>query len=192
MTTAEMLETYEVEDVADIDPVPRGYERIDGQLVEIPDMGFESSLVVGRVFHLLHTWCEKTQAGIAVTGEAGYRCFSWKPRQVRKPDVSVILCDPKAFLAPKGDSPTVPDLVVEVVSPNDTVVELEIRIREFLRAGTRLIWVVNPDARTALIYRSDGTVQSLTDPADLTGETVLPGFTTPFATFLPVIAPPTP
>ncbi|QEL20021.1 Uma2 family endonuclease [Limnoglobus roseus] len=185
MTVAEALEIYEVEDVADINPVPRGYELIDGELVEIPSMGVESSLVLGRIFYLLHGWCEQTQLGIAIAGEAGYRCFPWKPKQVRKPDVAVILCDPKTFIAPKGDAGIVPDLVVEVVSPNDTVVDLDTRVREFLRAGTKLVWVVNPDTREVLARRADGTIQSFTEPADLTGENLLPGLRVSLAAFLP-------
>lgn len=193
MTVAEALEIYEVEDVADIDPVPKGYELIDGELVEIPTMGAESAIVLGRVFRHLDRWCEQTRLGVAVTGEAGYRCFSWKTKQVRKPDVSVILCDPDTFVAPKGDFRIVPDIVVEVASPNDTLVDLSIRVGEFLRAGTKLVWLVIPETRTVQIYRQgEPTIQILTDPAELTGENLLPGFHVPLAAFLPPLPTTTP
>jgi Uma2 family endonuclease len=185
MTTAELLERYEVEDPADLDPIPKGYELVDGQLVEKPPMGAESGLVLGRLFRRFDDWCESTRAGIAVTGEVGYRCFRHKPRQVRKPDVSVILCDPDTFVVPREDFRVVPALVVEVVSPNETVEELSGKVDDFLAAGTALAWVVEPIRRAVTIYRADSTVSQLRDPADLTGETVLPGFTTPLAAFLP-------
>lgn len=191
MTVAEAMEIHEVEDVTEIDPIPKGYELIEGVLVEKPNLGAESSLVVGRIFRRLDTWCEGTKLGIAVTGEAGYRCFDWKPKLVRKPDSSVILCEPASLVVPKGDFRIAPDLVVEVVSPNDRVSELDEKIGEFLEAGTRLVWIVNPELRTVLIRRANGTLQLLSDPAELSGEDVLPGFAVALADFLPKIVAPT-
>jgi Uma2 family endonuclease len=185
MTTAELLELYEVDDPADLEPVPKGYELIDGELVEKPDMGAESGVVLGEVFFVLRTFLGNHPLGVAVTGEAGYCCFPDRPGQVRKPDVSVILCDPAAFTVPRGHFRVVPDLVVEVVSPHDTVYDTDEKVHDFLRAGTKLVWVVNPVLRAVLIHRADGTLTRLQDPAELTGEDVLPGFTTPLAAFLP-------
>jgi Uma2 family endonuclease len=192
-TTEELLELYEVEDAADLDPIPDGYELIDGELVETPDMSVESGWVIGKLFRLLDDWCERTKTGVALTGEVGYRCFPARPGRVRKPDVSVLLANPDTFVPGRGDSRDVPALVVEVVSPNETVYDLDARVHQFLGAGTRLVWVVNPVLRTVLVRRADGTVQLLTDPAELTGESVLPGFATPLAAFLPPVpaTPPT-
>jgi Uma2 family endonuclease len=192
MTVAEMLDTYEVDDLADLDPIPKGYELIDGDLVEKPDMGAESSVTVGRLFRQLDTWCEQHKAGLAVTGEAGYRCFSHKPRQVRKPDVSVLLGDPVQIVVPPGDFLIVPSLVVEVVSPNETMNELTLKIEDFLATGTDLAWAVEPQLRMVFIPRADGTVTKLRDPATLSGESILPGFSIPLASFLPPVREPQP
>jgi Uma2 family endonuclease len=72
-----------------------------------------------------------------------------------------------------------PDLAVEVVSPGDTVYGLNAKIREYLAAGIRLVWVIHPDTRTADVYRLDGSVVHLGPGEALDGEDVLPGFRLP-------------
>ncbi|MGL4424599.1 MAG: Uma2 family endonuclease [Gemmataceae bacterium] len=169
--------------------VPKGYELIDGALVEMPSMGVESSVVLGRLFVSLHQYCENTRCGIAIAGEAGYRCFPHKRSQVRKPDVSVILGDPDTISIPTGDFERVPDLVVEVVSPNEAHENLSQKIRDFRKAGTRLMWIIEPGLRSVTIERADGTITRLEEPAELTGESVLPGFSVALSAFLPRVIP---
>jgi Uma2 family endonuclease len=165
--------------------VPEGFELIDGVLVEMPEMGYRSSYVTSELFFHLRTHLTTHPVGVAATAEASFACFPGRPRLVRKPDISLILCDPKTFVPPDVNCPTVPQLVVEVVSPNDKLTEMEDKITLFLAAGTQLFWVVDPDGRSVLIHRADGTITRLREPADLTGENLLPGFRVPLAAFLP-------
>lgn len=74
-----------------------------------------------------------------------------------------------------------PDLAVEILSPSNTPAELARKRGEYFAAGTKLVWEVDPDARTVTAYTSatDSTVLAATDT--LTGGTVLPGFTLPLA-----------
>lgn len=74
-----------------------------------------------------------------------------------------------------------PDLAVEVVSPNDTVYEVDEKVEELLAAGVRLVWVLNPETRIVEVHRLDGTVSKLHVADELSGEDVLPGFTCPVA-----------
>jgi Uma2 family endonuclease len=69
-----------------------------------------------------------------------------------------------------------PDFVVEVVSPGDRAGEIQQKAEEWLRAGVRLVWVMYPATRSAMIYLADGTVQLLHADDTITGEPVLPGF----------------
>lgn len=69
-----------------------------------------------------------------------------------------------------------PDLAVEVVSPDDTVEEIETKVFEYLAASTRLVWVVNPRTRTITAYRSLKNVRVLTVDDTLDGDDVLSGF----------------
>ena len=69
-----------------------------------------------------------------------------------------------------------PDLVVEVLSPDDRPGEVLAKVADWLTAGTRLVWTVDPQRRVARIYRHDGTETFVTAVGALEGEDVLPGF----------------
>ena len=77
---------------------------------------------------------------------------------------------------PKKFFPGAPDLAVGVVSPGDTMYEIEETVDDFLAAGTRLVWVVNPRRRTVTVYRPGPRVSILKEPDQLSGEEVVPGF----------------
>ena len=83
---------------------------------------------------------------------------------------------------PEGHIRIFPDLVVEVISPNDLTTDTEERIADYLGAGTRLMWIIHYKTRAAWIFRLDGTGARLTESQSLSGEDVIPGFTCPLAT----------
>ncbi len=71
--------------------------------------------------------------------------------------------------------PVPPDLAVEIVSPNDRFSDVQAKVREYLAAGTRLVWVVWPEGRSVIVHGADGVVEL--GPEDvLSGADVLPGF----------------
>ena len=76
-----------------------------------------------------------------------------------------------------GFPPLGPDLVVEVPSPGDRPGETLAKIADWLSAGTRLVWVIDPERRLARIYRQDGSESILGEGDTLQGEDILPGFT---------------
>ena len=78
---------------------------------------------------------------------------------------------------PQGHITIPPDLAVEVVSPNDLYCELERKVDEYLRAGVRMIWVLNPDFRTVRIFKDSIERSTQIGPNDeLAGDDVLPDF----------------
>jgi len=94
---------------------------------------------------------------------------------VRAPDVAFIarerLPDPQA----RGFPALGPDLVVEVLSPDDRPGETLAKVGDWLEGGTRLVWVIDPEQRVARVYRRDGTETHLGETGTLDGEDVLPG-----------------
>jgi Uma2 family endonuclease len=74
---------------------------------------------------------------------------------------------------------------VEVLSPNDIAYEVDAKVREYLAAGVRLVWVINPDGRTVTIHRPQGPGTVLHEQDELAGETVLPGFRCRIADLFP-------
>jgi Uma2 family endonuclease len=165
---------YTPEDLLSMPDGGKGFELVNGRLVE-KNMGGFSSWVAGRILRLLATYGEDRSLGWVLESESGYQCFPDEPRKVRKPDVSFIrrgrLPDERI---PDGYVRIVPDLAVEVVSPNDTAYEVDAKIQEYLAAGVPLVWVVNPEVRTIHIYRGDGSVERLREDEELTAPELLP------------------
>ena len=104
------------------------------------------------------------------------------PDTIRAPDAMFIsnervaqIGDPTKFLD------VAPELVVEVLSPNDTWTEVETKVAEYLTAGVQLVWVIDPTPKTITIYRANSDRTRLTSNDLLTGEHVLPEFSVPVA-----------
>lgn len=79
-----------------------------------------------------------------------------------------------------------PDLAAEVVSPGDTAAELLEKVADWLKAGARLVWVVDPIRVNARVHRADGSESLLGESDSLAGEDVLPGFTCAISSLLRV------
>jgi len=96
---------------------------------------------------------------------------------VRAPDASFVAKDriPPGEL-PQGYIELSPDLAVEVVSPSDRNPEVRDKVEEWLRAGTRLVWVIYPATRSVTVYRSLDDFENLSEEDNLDGGQVIPGF----------------
>lgn len=151
------------------------FELVHGSLVEMP-VGNLANRVTSRLAARLETYCDQSAEGEVFSSEQYYRCFG-DDYHARKPDISVIRSErmPPDWQR-EGYFSIAPDLAVEVISINDVARDLEQKVEEYLEAGVRLIWVVHPETGTAMVYRSDGTVQRLHANDLLLGEAVLPGF----------------
>lgn len=88
-------------------------------------------------------------------------------------------------LSPEGYLLTVPALVVEIRSKNDTQPEIDAKVRDYLAAGAVLVWVADPDARTVTAHRANQPPAVFTVTDTLTADPVIPGFTVPVAELLP-------
>jgi len=166
------------------------FELVDGHLVERNVSGL-SSLVAAEVGRRLGNHNEATgSTGWIFDSEMGYQCFPDRPNKVRKPDVSYIPRDRVTLDQLKaGFLRLPPSLAVEVVSPNDLAEDLEIKIREYLSAGVRLIWILYPISRTARVIGSGAATVDLEADDVLRGEDVLPGFECRLADLIPAEAP---
>jgi len=170
------------------DPIlPNGYEFVNGKLVE--GAVSELSAWVSRKlnFHL-DLWILDKPIGLFFTGtsEQGFQCFPFLPKQVRRPDAAFVRRDMTGqFLLTDGFTKDVPEFIAEVISPGDRIYALDEKLDEFLRAGTKLIWVINPIRRTARIIHADGVAYPIREDGVLDGEDVLPGLIIPLSSILP-------
>jgi Uma2 family endonuclease len=81
--------------------------------------------------------------------------------------------------APGGLFEGAPDLAVEVISPSEGDEAVHAKLLEYLRAGTGVVWVVRPLARTVEVCRSLSDIRVMTEGDTLDGEGLLPGFRLP-------------
>ena len=160
--------------------LPRGkcrYELVKGELFEMPPAGGRHGSVAMRIGILLGAHVMENQLGETFAAETGY-ILRRDPDTVRAPDASFIARDrlPPEEL-PAGYFDIMPDLAVEVLSPNDRLDEVRAKVADWLQAGVRLVWVIDPATRSAVVYRSASDGQELTEGESLDGADVIPGFT---------------
>jgi Uma2 family endonuclease len=160
----------------------KGYELVNGELKEL-SVSRKSSHVAGEIYLRVKLHCNANQPGWVFPEGTSYRCFKDDPGRVRRPDASFITLSRMTAeqYDEDGHCPIVPDLVVEVVSPNDNAEELEEKIDEWLTVGVKVVWVVTPATRTVRVHRADGGYAFLRAADTLTAPDVLPGFAVPVA-----------
>jgi Uma2 family endonuclease len=113
--------------------------------------------------------------GRLLAAETGF-VLATNPDTVRAPDVAFVRHERIPDPVPRGYARFAPDLVVEVLSPDDRPREVFEKVADWLKAGTSLVWAIDPERRIGRVYRSDGTESLLSDSDALEGEDVLPGF----------------
>lgn len=142
----------------------------------MPPAGSEHGFLANRLAVKLSIHVEAHNLGVVFCAETGY-ILRRNPDTVRAPDASFISKKriPKEGL-PESFWRGAPDLAVEVVSPGDTVREVSDKVKEWLKGGARMVWVVDPRMKTITSYRSLTKVKVLTLNDWLEGETVVEGF----------------
>lgn len=128
-------------------------------------------------FYLL-AYVKDHDLGAVLAAETGF-LISRDPDTVRAPDVAFIAKCSVPDQWPRGWLTLVPDLVIEVVSPSDTVGQVEDKIADWLSFGVRRVLAVYPGTRTIQVHRPDQSPQILTVGETLDGEDVVPGFSLP-------------
>ena len=163
------------------------YELVDGQLLKKSLSGL-SSWVGAKVGSCLSNFVVEHQLGWIFGSDAGYQCFADAPDKVRKPDTSFVAQDKLPNGPTDGHLRVAPDLAVEVASPNDSLRDSDRKVEEYLAAGVRSVWLIDPNVRVVQVIRADGTTQRLRDPDELTEPNILPGFRCYVRDFLPPIS----
>jgi len=152
-------------------------ELVDGALVE-KAIGFDESLIGAILVHLIFNHVQKVDLGVVLGADGMMRLAQGL---VRIPDVSFVSWERlRACDSSMGPIPDLaPDLAIEVLSPSNTVREMERKRREYFAAGVRQVWMVEPIKRRIRVYKGPEEVVILDEGATLEVENLLPGFRLP-------------
>ncbi len=157
------------------------YELVAGELRTMTPTGGAHGVVTGNLFGALFQHVQAAALGRLFTEATGFQ-LRRDPDTVRCPDVAFVRAD---RLPSEGLGPTfldlAPDLTVEVMSPSDTVSAVGEKIEEYLAAGVRAIWIVDPANRTVTVHEAGQAVRILREGDVLDGGEVVPGFQSPVA-----------
>lgn len=156
-------------------------ELVDGEVIEMPPVGAVHGLITGRICSRIAHHVDRHGGGEVLVGDVGFVLrLPYDPERVRAADVALVSREKLAEgRLPEGFLAGAPDLAVEVLSPTDNPVEIHQKVRDYLEAGSRLVWVAAPQAKTVTVYRPDGSARLLREHETLDGEDVLPGLSIP-------------
>src|SRR5437868_12282208 len=150
-------------------------ELVRGLLVVHEPPGGKHGNVTANLGARLWTHADLTGAGAVFVGDTGFT-LARNPDTVRGPDIAFVQTERLPAPIPNSYLELAPDLVVEVLSHNDRPGETLAKIGDWLDAGARIVWVIDPERRIARVYRHTGSESLLSEQDDLDGEDVLPGF----------------
>ena len=158
-------------------------ELVRGRLVVREPAGYRHGRVVARLAKILADHVDANDLGEILGAETGFTIFR-DPDTVRAPDVGFVRRERVPDPVPTGYAELAPDLVVEVLSPDDRPGQVLAKVGDWLEAGVQLVWVVDPQRRLAHTYRADGSESVIEDGEMLDGEDVVPGFVCRLSTVL--------
>ena len=158
-------------------------ELVRGVLIVREPAGTGRGARSARLARRVGNFVEEHDLGEVFAQDTGFR-IERDPDTVRAPDVAFVGRDRLAGIPEEGYAGLAPDWVAEIVSPGDRPGELLEKVGQWLNAGVRLVWVLDPVRREARVYRPDGTVTRAGPEDELDGEDVLTGFRCPLCDLL--------
>jgi Uma2 family endonuclease len=151
-------------------------ELIDGRIVPMSPTGGRHGIIESRLSSALSFFVQQHHLGWVLTGEVGVY-IRRNPDRVRGADIVFLSRERWPEGPPEGFLEGTPDLVVEIMSPNDRWQEVRQEIAEYFSIGVRWVWIVEPENRAVLVFRSSSDFQQFGAEDMLVGEGRLEGFT---------------
>ncbi len=176
MAVATEKRTYTVDEFWELcHQTGKRLELVRGELRELAPANEEHGYVTGQLFLVVTQFVKQRQLGFTFAAETGF-VLSEEPATVRAPDFAYVSRDRAPERWSRHFARFVPDVVAEVISPSDTYGEVAQKVQDWLQAGVRVVWVVDPLAKTVAVHREGAPVRIYGEGDTLAGEDVLPGF----------------
>jgi Uma2 family endonuclease len=151
----------------------RLFELERGKVVEMSRPGERHGVVCSNVAYLLSGYIRQRRKGYVCVNDTGV-IWERSPDTVRGPDVFLYDRSRRYDQLHVKYNDELPQLVVEVLSPNDNWGKVMRRITEFLKKGVPVVWLVDPEGRTVIVHRLEQFPQVFEENEELTGEPIFP------------------
>ncbi len=178
-----------LEEFLSLPDAPRA-ELEDGVFEMVPPAGGPHGSVNTRLAIRLGAYVLERGLGEVYDSSTAFVLRTGPRPLVRSPDVSFVRRGKDDPATAPGSVPLAPDLAVETLSPSDRAGKVQRKIEEYFEHGTTLVWLIDPQHRTAAVYTRDGSVRWLHEGDALDGGDVIPGFSVPLAFLFAGLAPP--
>ena len=173
--TSPLLTAEEVERIS----LPgKQVELVRGRLVVREPPGTWHGAIAAKLAYYLGHFVYRHELGLVFAQDTGFKIAA-DPDTVRAPDVAFVARERAGLVRARGYAALAPDLLAEILSPDDAPAEVLAKVADWLAAGTRLVWLVDPQRLEVRVYRRDGSLSVLRENDSLDGEDVLPGFGCP-------------
>jgi len=154
---------------------PDRYEIVKGKIVPMAPTGYTHGEIESNFTVVLKGFVRQHHLGKVMGGEVGIYTQRG-PDTVRGADVLFISNERYAMVQATAFLDVAPDLIVEVMSPDDRWNRVMEKLTEYFEIGVKLVWIADPETQTVYAYRSLTDVQRFSKGQQLSGGDVLPGF----------------
>ena len=169
--SAKLLTGEELLAMGDIGPC----ELIDGRIVRMNPIGRSHAYVAANLSMMLNQFVRQHKLGQVLVGEIGI-FIQRGPDRIRAADIAFVSTERLAQTTESGYLKTAPELVVEIISPSDRWQDVRAKLEDYFTIGVHRVWIVEPDSRAVLVYRSSTEMRKLSESDTVIGEGALDGF----------------
>src|SRR5438874_13514597 len=172
LLTAEEFDNYPFEE-------DKRYELDEGELIEMTRPAYWHNQVLQILLFELMLYFREHPIGQALLSE---NLYALSANTRRAPDLAVILGDRKAELRHAKVIPIIPDIAVEVLSPNETPRQILRKLKQYFQAGVKEVWLIDPESRESEIWTGPTLPEKTLVVGDTLTSPLLPDFAVPLAT----------
>src|ERR1700681_1693079 len=130
------------------------HELDEGELITMPGPKWRHSMIAMIISSVLGSYVQARRLGVVLV-EANFLLHP-EPPTLREPDIAFVRAERVREVDPDGYFAGAPDLAVEIVSPSDSMVDMDRKVEQYLAARSTLVWVVMPKHERIRIFRADG------------------------------------
>ena len=154
----------------------RLFELIDGEIFEKLPTELHGA-IAARLTIRLGVFIEDNDLG-RITVEPRHQ-MPYEKHHSYLPDVAFTSNERALPIVEKGSVPQMPDLAIEIKSPDDSYTQMREKANYYIKNGSLLVWLVYPEKKFIEVYQPGKDIEFLNLEDTLNGGDVLPGFTLP-------------